>query len=1717
MSFEIPRLTAADALSTASTAPVLNQTSLTTSMKGLERSSQSLLFVDGSVADYQQLVTGVAAGTEVYVLDPTRDAVTQITNVLLGREGIASLHVVSHGEAGGLDFGSSRLNLSDLPEYAAQLQSWGKALTDDADILLYGCNVAKGELGKAFTSILSQLTGADVAASDDLTGSADKGGDWVLEYQTGRIETGLALSQATRDAYADVLPFAAATNFTVGTTPRSVAIGDFNKDGNADIAAANQSSNNVSILLGDGTGSFAAATNFTVGTAPFSVAIGDFNKDGNADIAAANANSQNVSILLGDGTGSFAAATNFTVGTTPFSVAIGDFNKDGNADIAAANTNSQNVSILLGDGTGSFAAATNFTVGANPSSVAIGDFNKDGNADIANANSKNVSILLGDGTGSFAAATNFTVGASPVSVAVGDFNGDGNADIAAANRNSQNVSILLGTGTGNFAAATNFTVGTNPGSVTVGDFNKDGNADIAAANANSQNVSILLGDGTGSFAAATNFTVGTNPYSVAIGDFNEDGYADIAAANTNSSNVSVLLNTSTPPLPTISLSTSTASITEGNMGNFSVSRTGTTGALTINLTIDAASTAVLGSSNDYTLDVGGTPVTVAGNNFSVTIPDTQSSVTLNMAALAEAIGFAEAADLLKLNLATGTGYDVGSSNNASITIAQNGFTVINTSDTGEGSLRQAVLNANAIAGTDTITFTGSTFTDGNTNNDTLTLTSGELGLTSDLTIDSSGGDPVTISGNNAFRVFNIGAGATVTLSALTINNGNSSVGGGIYNNGTLTVSNSTLSGNTASGGGGIWNEGSTLTLNNSTLSSNTAGGAGGGITINGGTVSLNNSTLSGNTAGDFGGGIDNNGRLTVSNSTFSGNTATNRGGALWNFNTLDLSNSTFSGNTAVIGGGLYNVNTINTLQNTLFADSSLYNFVPDATNRVGTAAALGLDLVLRNNGGSTQTHALLPGSTAIDTGTSTGAPTTDQRGISHVGAVDIGAFESRGFNLSLTGGNNQNTNTGTAFTNPLTVNVTSSFSEPVTGGTVDFSPPGSGASATVTSNPATIDAAGNASGTATANNSSGSYAIAAGGNGFATPASITLTNNNVAPVLTFPGAAISYTENGLAALLDSTATLTDTDSPDFSGGILNVSLTAGSDASDRLEIRNQGTGTNQISVTGNTISYNFGAGAVAIGSFGGGSGSSPLTILLNPAADAQSVRDLIRNLTYRTVSEDPSATPRTVSVTLNDGDGGTSAAVTKTINVTANNDAPTLTGNATLAAVLENSTNPSGSNLVSLFSTLFSDIDTGANLSGLAIVGNSANSTQGQWQYSTNGTTWATVGAVAEGATALALSASTLVRFVPAIHYYGTPPGLTVRALDNTYSSGFSDSTTRKTFDTTNNGGTSAIAATTATIDTSITEVLPNLLWRNTGGGENAVWQLKSFVLQSAYYLPTTDPSWQIASSSADFNNDGIADILWRNQVTGENAIWQMNNTGLESGTFITPVADLNWQMVGTGDFDGDQKSDILWRNRFSGENAIWQMDGTTLKSGDFITLVASQSWQIAGTGDFDGDQKSDILWRNQATGENAIWQMNGATLKSGDFITSVAGQSWQIAGTADFDGDGKSDILWRNRATGENAIWEMSGATLQSGYFITSLVDLNWQIAGAADLGGDGTPDILWRNTQAAKVMIWDMSGVSFAQPSYLQTYDLTDVVDPQWKVKPFVADLEPADLSVA
>ena len=181
--------------------------------------------------------------------------------------------------------------------------------------------------------------------------------------------------------------------------------------------------------------------------------MGDFNGDGNIDLAVANrlgadGGAGGVGIMLGNGDGTFQPAVNYPAGDEPNYIAVGDFNGDGKLDLAVANSAADNVSVLLGNGDGTFGAPVNYQAGNGAVEVSAADFNGDGNLDlaVANTNDNSVSLLLGNGDGTFQAPVNFNVGGGPHTVVVGDFHGGGVPDIAVAESSQDTVGVLINTG-----------------------------------------------------------------------------------------------------------------------------------------------------------------------------------------------------------------------------------------------------------------------------------------------------------------------------------------------------------------------------------------------------------------------------------------------------------------------------------------------------------------------------------------------------------------------------------------------------------------------------------------------------------------------------------------------------------------------------------------------------------------------------------------------------------------------------------------------------------------------------------------------------------------------------------------------------------------------------------------------------------------------------------------------------------------------------------------------------------------------------------------------------------------------------------------------------------------------------------------------------------------------------------------------------------------------
>ena len=160
---------------------------------------RELVFVNGNVADYEQLIADLRGSDdnrliEVVVLDSNRDGIEQISEILAERSNLAAVHFITHGADGMISLGGSWLTTANLPQHNEAIAKWGEALTETGDILFYGCNIAADNAGQGLLDDIAKLTGADVAASTDLTGNTLLGADWELEYATDRIEARIAVS-----------------------------------------------------------------------------------------------------------------------------------------------------------------------------------------------------------------------------------------------------------------------------------------------------------------------------------------------------------------------------------------------------------------------------------------------------------------------------------------------------------------------------------------------------------------------------------------------------------------------------------------------------------------------------------------------------------------------------------------------------------------------------------------------------------------------------------------------------------------------------------------------------------------------------------------------------------------------------------------------------------------------------------------------------------------------------------------------------------------------------------------------------------------------------------------------------------------------------------------------------------------------------------------------------------------------------------------------------------------------------------------------------------------------------------------------------------------------------------------------------------------------------------------------------------------------------------
>lgn len=171
-----------------------------------EATSEEIIFINDDVEGAAELAEGLEESTDsrVIILNSSKEGVSQVTAALENVETTA-IHLFTHGTEGNVKIGSTWISQNSIDAYRDDISTWGNSLTEDGDILFYGCDLAAGEEGQALVDEIAELTGADVAASSDATGTAIKGGDWILEYETGEIETAVAVSPALQEDWVHIL------------------------------------------------------------------------------------------------------------------------------------------------------------------------------------------------------------------------------------------------------------------------------------------------------------------------------------------------------------------------------------------------------------------------------------------------------------------------------------------------------------------------------------------------------------------------------------------------------------------------------------------------------------------------------------------------------------------------------------------------------------------------------------------------------------------------------------------------------------------------------------------------------------------------------------------------------------------------------------------------------------------------------------------------------------------------------------------------------------------------------------------------------------------------------------------------------------------------------------------------------------------------------------------------------------------------------------------------------------------------------------------------------------------------------------------------------------------------------------------------------------------------------------------------------------------------
>jgi len=337
----------------------------------------------------------------------------------------------------------------------------------------------------------------------------------------------------------------------IGTDPRRLLVGDFDSDGNADMAALAfevfTGPGSVSILPGDGAGGLGAARTSTAGQQPYAFATGDFDEDGYLDLAVANGAGDPIFLLENDGTGLFPVPSTLDPGGRARLLATGALDGDAHVDLLLLLDTPARLVFVAGEGDGGFAPPVEvMTVSESTCDLLLADMNDDARLDVVAIDPTTARVYLGDGAGGFVLQASTPIDVrSTARLAAGDVDGDGRLDLVA------DTVVLLGDGAGGLGQPLSFLASVAPSAgdrdVTLADFDRDGRLDVAFSLLNPTAVDVLPGDGTGGFGAGRQFGIGGSGVALDSGDFDEDGRPDLAVLSKRP-DVRLLVNRTVHPI-----------------------------------------------------------------------------------------------------------------------------------------------------------------------------------------------------------------------------------------------------------------------------------------------------------------------------------------------------------------------------------------------------------------------------------------------------------------------------------------------------------------------------------------------------------------------------------------------------------------------------------------------------------------------------------------------------------------------------------------------------------------------------------------------------------------------------------------------------------------------------------------------------------------------------------------------------------------------------------------------------------------------------------------------------------------------------------------------------------------------------------------------------------------------------------------------------------------